>query len=161
MMTPRRLQVCYVIVSQGWDRHAQMMWLSAHKLRLHEPNAWITLITDPESRLHLERSAGQLLGAVDQVVTAERPLENPQFRAFHIRTLMRRCIEGDFLHLDGDTLIVNRIAGALNVDAGGRGRRRFQLRSSVFPSPASGAVHPAWVDLSASALFQLGRRDHA
>jgi hypothetical protein len=132
-MAPRRLQVCYVLVSQGWDRHAQMMWLSAQSLRLHEPNAWITLITDPESRLHLEQSAGQLLGAVDQVVTAESTLENPQLRAFHIKTLMRRCVEGDFLYLDGDTLVVNRIAGALDVDAAVAAAVDFNFDHQFFP----------------------------
>jgi hypothetical protein len=122
--------VCYVLVAQGWDRHAQMMWLSAQSLRLHEPDVRITLITDPESRPQL---AKQLLGSVDQVVTIDTPIEDRRLRAFHIKTLMRRYVDGDFLYLDGDTLVVNRVADVLDVDADVAAAVDFNFDHKFFP----------------------------
>jgi hypothetical protein len=107
-----------------------MMWLSAQSLRLHEPGVRITLITDPESRPQL---AKQLLGIVDQVVTIDTPIEDRRLRAFHIKTLVRRFVDGDFLYVDGDTLVVNRIAEVLDVDADVAAAVDFNFDHQFFP----------------------------
>jgi hypothetical protein len=110
----RHLNVCYVLVCEGWDRHAQMMWLSATSLKLHEPEASITLVTDPLTRQTLEQSAGQLLRLVDRVVVVESDIADPRLRAFYLKTALRRHVEGDFLYLDGDTLVVKPIGDVLD-----------------------------------------------
>ena len=132
MTDANRLQVCYVLVSQGWDRHAQMTWLSAQSLRLHEPNATITLVTEPETRRALE-SVGQLLGAVDRVIAIETPVEDRRLRAFHLKTLMRNAVDGDFLYIDGDTLVVNRVRDALDFDADVAAAVDFNFDHKFFP----------------------------
>jgi hypothetical protein len=137
-VTPaNRLQVCYVLVSQGWDRHAQMTWLSAQSLRLHEPDVTITLVTEPETRRALE-SVGELLGVVDRVVTIDTPIEDRRLRAFHLKTLMRGSVDGDFLYVDGDTLVVNRVRDAFDFDAEVAAAVDFNFDHKFFPRQLRG-----------------------
>jgi hypothetical protein len=127
------LHVTYVLVADGWNRHAQMMWLSVQSLRLHEPQSRVTLLTDQHSRPRLDAAARQLLDSVDRVVTVETPVADPQLRAFHLKTQMRCFVEGDFLYLDGDTLVVNRIADALEIDAEVAAAVDFNFDHQFFP----------------------------
>jgi hypothetical protein len=132
-----RPQVCYVLVCQGWDRHAQMTWLSAQSLRRHEPDVRITLVTEPQTRRALQ-SVGELLGVVDDVVTIETPIEDRRLRAFHLKTLMRTRVDGDFLFMDGDTLVVNRIRDAFDVDAEVAAAVDFNFDHKFFPRQLRG-----------------------
>lgn len=132
-MAERTVQVCYVLVADGWDRHAQMMWLSVRSLRLHEPHARVTLVTDPLSGATLERSAPQLLDVVDHVVTVESPVETPRLRAFHLKTLFRRHVAGDLLYLDGDTLVIKPIGDVFDLDADVAAATDFNAVTPWFP----------------------------
>ena len=117
MTTKTELRVCYVLVADGWDRHAQMMWLSATSLRLQEPEAKIVLATDAPSLESFQRAAPQLLSLVDDVVVIDTPMEEKRLRAFHLKTLFRSHIDGDLLFLDGDTLVIKPLAAVLQHDA--------------------------------------------
>jgi hypothetical protein len=132
-----RLQVCYVLVCQGWDRHAQMTWLSAQSLRRHESDVKITLVTEPETHRALQ-SVGKLLGVVDDVVTIETPIEDRRLRAFHLKTLMRGYVDGDFLFIDGDTLVVNRVGDAFDFDAEVAAAVDFNFDHTFFPRQLRG-----------------------
>lgn len=111
------LHVCYVLVADGWDRHAQMMFLSATSLRLHEPQARVTLVTDAETRASLEKSAASLLTLVDAVAVADSPVPDRRLRAFHLKTAFRRYVDGDVLYLDGDTLVLRPVRDVADLDA--------------------------------------------
>lgn len=132
-MGDRRLQVCYVLVTDGWDRHAQMMWLSARSLRMHEPDARITLVTDHLSRPKIDRIGRQLLDVVDQVVTVTSPVESPKLRAFHLKTILRRHVTGDLLYLDTDTLVIKKVADVLDIDAEVAAATDFNFVGPWFP----------------------------
>src|SRR5579864_9674913 len=108
------LRVCYVLVCNGWDRHAKMLWLSAQSLRRHEPHAHITIATDPRTRSTLD---ARLSSVADDVVEIESECADPRLRAFHLKTLLRQRLDGDFLYLDTDTLVVNPLADVLQIDA--------------------------------------------
>lgn len=137
MIGANRLQVCYVLVCQGWDRHAQMTWLSAQSLRRHEPDVKITLVTESKTHRALQ-SAGELLGVVDDVVTIDTPIEDRRLRAFHLKTLMRRHVDGDFLFMDGDTLVVNRVRDALDFDTEVAAAVDFNFDHKFFPRQLRG-----------------------
>src|SRR5437868_567533 len=109
----RVLRVCYVLVGNGWDRHAKMLWLSAQSLRRHEPGARITVAVDRGTHSALD---DRLLSAVDEIAVIDSGDSDPRLRAFHLKTLLRQHLAGDFLYLDTDTLVVNRLADILDLD---------------------------------------------
>ena len=127
------LHVCYVLIANGWDRHARMMWLSATSLRLHEPNARITLVTDRESRDTFERSAPQLLGLIDEVVTVDTSIADRRLRAFGLKTSFRCHVKGDVLYLDGDTLVVGRLRDVFDVQGDVAAALDFNHDGEWFP----------------------------
>jgi hypothetical protein len=128
-----RLSVCYVLVCDGWDRHAQMMWLSVTSLRLHEPDVMVTLVTDPSSRDKLA-STGRLLDLVDRVVAVESPIEEPRLRAYYLKTAFRRHVDGDVLYVDGDTLIVKPVREVLDIEGDVAAALDFNHPGPWFPA---------------------------
>jgi len=137
-MTTPPLRVCYVLVAEGWDRHSQMTWISIRSLRLHEPHAHVTLVTDPRSPPKLERSASTLLNLIDEVVEVDTPLEDPRLRAFHLKTLLRCHVDGDLLYLDGDTLVIAGLADVLALDADVAAANDFNHDGQWFPPQLRG-----------------------
>jgi hypothetical protein len=133
-----RLHVCYVLVAEGWDRHAQMTWLSAHSLRLHEPNARITLVSDARSRPKLDSSCRALLDVVDDIVTVDTDLEEQRLRAFHLKTMLRRHVDSDFLYLDSDTLVIAPVRSVLDIDAEVAAATDFNNDHEWFPPQLEG-----------------------
>lgn len=111
------LHVVYVIVCTGWDRHAQMAWLSMQSLRLQEPRCCITIVTDPESQAHVREAGLRVADSADDVVVVESPETDAKLRAFHLKTAFRRHVTGDVLYLDGDTLVVKPLSDVGRIDA--------------------------------------------
>lgn len=132
-MSRYSLQVCYVLVARGWDRHAQMMWLSVQSLRRHEPRASVTLLTDPATRAALEGDGRRLLDAVDHIVAAESEGDSPRLRAFFLKTAIRRHVTGDVLYLDGDTLVIRPLSDVLDIDSDVAAATDFNHTKPWFP----------------------------
>ncbi len=107
------LRVCYALVCNGWDRHARMLWLSAQSLRRHDPHARITVVTDLQTSRTLD---ARIRSVADDVVTIESPCAEPRLRAFHLKTLLRQHLDGDFLYVDTDTLIVRPLSDVQALD---------------------------------------------
>src|SRR3954454_6629263 len=62
------LQVCYVVVSKGWDRHSQMAWVSAHSVRRQEPSARIVMVVDGDSEAAEREMARRFADVADAVI---------------------------------------------------------------------------------------------
>jgi hypothetical protein len=127
------LHVVYVIVCTGWDRHAQMAWLSIQSLRLHEPRCRVTLVTDESSEGHVRHAGLRLADSADEVVVVPSPQSDRRLRAFHIKTLFRRHVTGDVLYLDGDTLVVRPVGDVGRIDADVAAALDFNHDAEWFP----------------------------
>jgi hypothetical protein len=97
--------VCYVVVADGWDRHARMAWISASSVRICEPSARITMLVDagvPGART----AAAKLEDVADEVRLVDAPVTGAVARNRYLKITLRQQVEGDVLYLDSDTLAI-------------------------------------------------------
>ena len=97
----------YVLVSGPNDSHADKTAVSATFLRDVHPDARIMMLCNVSTHEHLKRCRHPLIGLVDHIVEKEAPHEDAQANKQHLKSRMRELIDGDFLYLDSDTLVVN------------------------------------------------------
>lgn len=104
-MQENRTTCVYVLTSDGTDRYADINWISAASLRIHNPNAVIVLVCDAESAAAIEKVDHGILDTVDQLVAVKTPPGTPGFRNRFVKTGIRQHVGGPFLFLDADTLV--------------------------------------------------------
>lgn len=97
--------ICYVLTSDGTGPYADMNLVSAWSVRWSNPQVRIVVLSDTETREALEARGHPILTEVDEFQSVEVPKAAPSFKNRHIKTSLRRRIEGPFLFLDGDTLV--------------------------------------------------------
>ena len=100
------LQVCYVIVSTGWDRHAQMAWLSAQSMRLQEPRARIIAVVEGTTNGADGEVAARFAGTADDVLVKTSDVTSPVGKSRFHKMALREYVRGDLLYVDSDTLAV-------------------------------------------------------
>jgi hypothetical protein len=100
------LQVCYVIVSSGWDRHSQMAWVSASSVRRQEPNARIVVVVEGTAPGAEDEMARRFRNVADIVLPKSADAATPVAKSRLHKILLRQYLTGDFLYLDSDTLAV-------------------------------------------------------
>lgn len=100
------LRYVYVLASGEADFFPEQTLLSVMTLRRHNPGAEVTLVTDSLTRQTLCGDRGRILEQVDETVVADTPegFSKTQASRF-LKTSLRSLLEGDFLYIDGDTLI--------------------------------------------------------
>ena len=129
------LQVCYVVVSTGWDRHSQMAWMSAHAVRRQEPNVRIIVIVEGTSG-EAEEEMKRRFEPVADVVSVKRASASTAVAKsrFH-KIVLRDYVEGDLLYCDSDTLAVAPFADVLECDAdvGAVADFNFDISRGWFP----------------------------
>jgi hypothetical protein len=109
------LQICYVVVGSGWDRHAQMAWLSAQSVRIQQPDARIVIVVEGHTPADNDELRTRFAGVADVLVkTSDWP--NPVLKSRFHRIAIREYLTGDLLYLDSDTLAVAPFADILRHD---------------------------------------------
>ncbi len=101
------MKFLYILVSDENDIYYEQTLVSVVSLRRHNPNAFISLIVDDRTAENLtgfRASIKDLIGEY-KIISFEKGLSN-KVRSRHLKTNMRNLIEGDFLYIDGDTVIV-------------------------------------------------------
>lgn len=111
------LQVCYVVVGAGWDRHAQMAWLSAYSLRLQEPAARIVVVLEGLSDEANRVVESRFSGLAEEVLCRRSTLESPVAKNRFHRIALREYLSGDFLYLDSDTLVIAPLGDVMQCPA--------------------------------------------
>jgi hypothetical protein len=111
--TGAALQACYVVVGTGWDRHAQMAWLSAQSVRIQEPRVRVVVIAEGRSPAACEELSSRFSGVADVLFkTAE--VADPVLKSRFHRIALREYLAGDVLYLDSDTLAIAPFADVLD-----------------------------------------------
>lgn len=103
-------KILYVIVSNDKDNYYEQMLLSAMSLRKHMPNIHVSVLTDNLTIKTFEGYRG-LIKKYDndfKVIDFPDDFSNAK-RSRYLKTSMRQHIEGDFLFLDTDTLVLKEI----------------------------------------------------
>ncbi|MBQ7268266.1 MAG: hypothetical protein IJS62_00215 [Bacteroidales bacterium] len=103
-------KILYVLVSDGSDCYAEQLMLSLTSLRRHCPGAEVCVLTDNATMDALPSRGGSgktLLALPDRWIVADPGADLPKhFRSRILKTEMREHIQGDFLYIDTDTIVL-------------------------------------------------------
>lgn len=81
-----------------------------HSLRRHNPEAHIVLVTDAPTYSRIDSKHESIKGYISETVVADVPeTMTPIQRSRYLKTSLRQRVEGDFLYLDVDTVIMRPI----------------------------------------------------
>ena len=109
------MKYVYVLTSTPKDIYYEQFLLSAKSLNLIMPNAEIILLCDTLTKESLTGKRGEYDKLVSKTITVEAPCDLIQIQKSRwVRTSMRRLIEGDFLFLDGDTIVTDNLSSIGN-----------------------------------------------
>lgn len=104
------LKFVYALISNEQDFYAEQAALSMHSLRLHNPDSHITLVTDEETLDALTGNRSLIRQYVNEFVIVNPPADfSPKQKSRFLKTSLRQNIKGDFLFLDCDTIVTDRL----------------------------------------------------
>lgn len=115
------MKYLYVLVSDDSDNYLEQALLSMTSLRMHMPNAFISILIDNTTEASLTGNRKNMLGLANEIksVKIDRRL-NKKARSRWLKTSMRQHISGDFLYIDCDTIIADDLSTLdnLNINLG-------------------------------------------
>lgn len=105
-----KTKVVYVLVSSPNDYYLEQTWLSAFSLKRVQGDAFISLVVDNKTFDTLKGTRRKILDYVDELksVSFEDDVSSMR-RSRLLKTGLRETIEGDFLYIDGDTIITESL----------------------------------------------------
>jgi hypothetical protein len=155
------LQVCYVIVTSGWDRHSQMAWVSASSVRRQEPDARIVVVVEGTKPGAEDEVTRRFRRVADEVLPKCAAASTPVAKSRLHKILLRHYVKGDFLYLDSDTLAVAPFADVAQcrADVGAVSDFNFNISRGWFPPEmeqpfrALGWDYPLPYQMNAGVIF--------
>ena len=101
------MKFLYLLVSHENDIFLEQTLVSLVSLRYHHPEAAISLVVDDRTAETLVGFRASIKDLVTEfkVIPFAKEISN-KVRSRLLKTNMRNLIEGDFLYLDGDTVVV-------------------------------------------------------
>ena len=103
-------KIAYALVSKGDDIYAAMQLVSLHTLRVRNPQAEVFVAMDETTHQRLEELHSPILTDATPVVVSIPPEYGQVQRSRYLKTTMRERIQGDYLYLDGDTMVSDSLA---------------------------------------------------
>jgi len=105
------MQYLYTLTSTPNDEYYEQFLLSLTSLKLLMPHAYVILLCDSKTKETLTGKRGEYEKLVSQTVTVDAPGDLSQIETSRwVRTSMRRLVKGDFLFLDGDTIVTGDLS---------------------------------------------------
>ncbi len=101
----------FVLTSSKKDFFCEQTLVAIASLRVHNPGAFVTLLTDDKTAATLTGKRAALKEAVDElkVLTLDEKF-TPMLRSRYLKTVMRNVVDGDFLYMDSDIAIVGDLS---------------------------------------------------
>ena len=105
------MRYLYTLTSTPRDYYYEQFLLSLTSLKLVMPDAYVILLCDSKTKETLTDRRGEYEKLVSQIITADAPGDLSQIEVSRwTRTSMRRLVRGDFLFLDGDTVVADDLS---------------------------------------------------
>lgn len=105
------MKYLFVLTSSPKDFFCEQTLVAIASLRVHNPGAFVTLLTDDKTAATLTGKRAALKDAVDEFVALELDEKfTPMLRSRYLKTVMRNVIDGDFLYMDSDIAIVGDLS---------------------------------------------------
>lgn len=143
---PMNTVLAYVLVSGGRDVYAAMLLLSLHTLLRRNPGTAVHVVMDEATHRSLEAIGSPILAEATPVVVPIPPEYSPLQRSRYLKTTLPETIRGDFLFIDTDTLVADRLDGIDLVDAD------LAMVTNLHSRP-TGDNSDHWQDVAARAGF--------
>ena len=101
-----KTKIVYVLTSSHNDVYWEQTYLSIYSLYMHEVNPHVVLLTDDGTSQTFDGVRAKILDYVKEkiVISFDKSVTNMR-RSRWLKTKMRELIDGDFLYIDGDTII--------------------------------------------------------
>lgn len=105
------MKYLYVCTSSSEDFFLEQTFVSIVSLRAHTPNAFVSLIIDKCTEKSLVNGRENIKKIVNEfiVVNLDEGL-SAKYRSRLLKSSMRNLIEGDFLFIDSDTVILDNLS---------------------------------------------------
>ena len=101
----------FVLTSSPKDFFCEQTLVAIASLRDHNPNAFVTVLTDDKTAATLTGNRAALKDAADEVKVLELDEKlSPMLRSRYLKTVMRNVIDGDFLYMDSDIAVVGDLS---------------------------------------------------
>jgi hypothetical protein len=124
------IKYVYVLTSSEADIYYEQALVSVTSLRMHMPEAWVALVVDGQTANSLAGKRSAIKDLANELIVI--PLDNTQtgmYRSRELKTNLRNLIDGDFLYIDTDTVIVRPLPSldAINCEIGAVLDRHYQI----------------------------------
>ncbi|MCL1932148.1 MAG: hypothetical protein FWF55_10070 [Treponema sp.] len=133
------MKYLYVLASDDSDYYLEQTLLSITSLRLYMPDAFVTLLVDDVTEANLTGKRAEILKLITELKSVKIDGRfSKKARSRWLKTSMRQIIEGDFLYIDGDTIIAEDLCAinTLNVELGAVPDNHIHLPEYVEYQPA-------------------------
>ncbi len=142
-----KTKVLYVLVSNQEDVFLEQTYISIYSLRKHNPSVHVTILIDDVTDESLCGVRANILKLIDEkvVVNLDRKLTN-KYKSRVLKTNMRNYVDGDFLYIDSDTIILSDLSEADTIN---------ESIAAVFELNRSIKDNPGWKS-AAEPLERIG-----
>ncbi len=110
-------KIAYALVSNGDDIYSAMLLVSLHTLRVRNPQAEVLVVMDETTHHRLEELHSPILSNAKPVVVHIPPEYGKVQCSRYLKTTLRERIQGDFLFIDGDTMVSDSLSDIDDVKA--------------------------------------------
>lgn len=108
-----RTKIVYVVVADSTSIYLEQAYISIWSLKQHNASAWVTMVMDNRTKEFFDASGySELFALVDEVVvhSFDNNFSN-MYRSRWLKTSLCNLVDGDFLFLDTDTVVLGNIEG--------------------------------------------------
>ena len=112
-----RTKILYVLVSTQEDIFWEQTYVSIISLKKHNPSAIIMLLTDDATDKTLVGVRGKLLDLINEKIVIDfHGNQTNKYKSRVLKTNMRNYVQGDFLYIDSDTIILSDLSDIDNIN---------------------------------------------
>ena len=112
-----KTKILYVLISSEEDYYFEQVQISVDSLKYHTPNAYTILLVDDTTKNRLYNLYNDRLALFDEIKSVNIDSRMSQMEKSRIlKTSARKYIDGDFLFIDTDTVIMDDISSIDSVN---------------------------------------------
>lgn len=103
---------------EGDDYYAELAFLSIYSLKKHNPNSYVIIVTDNGTKDKIDLTRKIIKDCSNQMITIDSPIELSLIqKSRYLKTSLRKYIDGDFLYIDSDTIITDKLEELNNIES--------------------------------------------
>lgn len=111
-----KTQIVYVLTTSEADYYLEQTMISLKSLRMFNSDIDVILALDRKTKNNLVGNRGNILNYIDELIVIDIPDNFTQVQSSrYIKTSLRQYIKGDYLFIDGDTVICNNLSEINNI----------------------------------------------